>query len=205
MIDATERLTATIAGIQDAPPNKMEAIQSLRILLLGKVAPLPPPALSIFPTPQKPTPLFDIDKLVIIWNPQVVQTSPFPLKHNTNDIIPNCNTPAIVEDNSEDDTPIPNHSMCPLCHHLIHPLQNLPLRCNQLQLCTAHIINSSLRTSSCPHLHFALIHLCFIADMCLRLNASSWKQFPHPLTPPFTSFVPSLMRTQAMSLNINTL
>jgi hypothetical protein len=44
IIDAIERLSATIAGIQDAPPNKMEAIQSLCTLLLGKVAPFPPPA-----------------------------------------------------------------------------------------------------------------------------------------------------------------
>jgi hypothetical protein len=54
IIDATERLTAIIAGIQGAPLDKMEAIQSLRTLLLGKVAPLPPPAPSILPTPQVP-------------------------------------------------------------------------------------------------------------------------------------------------------
>ncbi len=59
--------------------------------------------------------------------------------------------------------------------------------------------------NSCPHLHFALIHLCFITDMCSRLKASSWRQSSHPLTPPFTSLVPSLMMTQAMSLNINTI
>jgi hypothetical protein len=40
IIDGTARLTAAIAGIQDTPPNKMEAIQPLCPLLLGKVAPL---------------------------------------------------------------------------------------------------------------------------------------------------------------------
>jgi hypothetical protein len=66
IIDATTRLTAAIAGVQDAHPNKMEAIQSLCILLLKEVAPIPPPAPSIFPAPQPPTPLVDVDKPVII-------------------------------------------------------------------------------------------------------------------------------------------
>jgi hypothetical protein len=57
IINATTRLTATIVGIQDPPPDKMEAIQSIHTLLLGEVALLPPPAPSILPTPQEPTPL----------------------------------------------------------------------------------------------------------------------------------------------------
>jgi hypothetical protein len=116
----------------------MEAIQSLRTLLLGEVTLLPPPAPSILPTPQEPTPLVDIDKPIINWNPQLVQPSLPPLKHNTNDIIPSGNTLAIVEDVSDNDTPISNHSMRPPCHHLICPLQNRPLTRNELQLCTAH-------------------------------------------------------------------
>jgi hypothetical protein len=59
IIDAITRLTTAIAGIQEAPPNKMEAIQSLYTLLLGKVAPLPPPASSILPTPPVITPTVD--------------------------------------------------------------------------------------------------------------------------------------------------
>jgi hypothetical protein len=51
IIHATKRLTATIAGMQEAPLDKMEAIQSLCTLLLGEVALLPPPAPSILPTP----------------------------------------------------------------------------------------------------------------------------------------------------------
>jgi hypothetical protein len=150
IIDTTERLSAAIAGIQDAPPNKMEAIQSLHTLLLGKVAPLTPPAQSILPTPQESTPLVDIDKPIIIWNPQVLQPSPPPLKHNTNNIIPNHNTPAIIEDDSDDDTPIPNHSTRPPCHHLICPLQNHPLMRNQLQLCTAHMMNHVITDKLMP-------------------------------------------------------
>jgi hypothetical protein len=95
IINSITRLTATIAGIQDAPPDKMEAIQSLCTLLLGKVAQLPPPTPSILPTPPPPTPMVDADELVIIWNPHLVQP-PLPT-HNldTNNIDSNCNTPAL--------------------------------------------------------------------------------------------------------------
>jgi hypothetical protein len=98
IIDATTRLTATIAGIQDAPPAKMEAILSLRTLLLGKIALLPSPTPSILPTPPPPTPLIDKDKHVIIWNQQLLQPSLPTHNHNIDDISSNRNTPAIVED-----------------------------------------------------------------------------------------------------------
>jgi hypothetical protein len=95
-IDATTRLTTAIAGVQDAPPDKMEAIQSLCTLLLGKVAPLSPPTQSILPTPQPPTPLVNVDKPIIIWNLQLVQPSLPTHNHNTEDISFNRNTPAIL-------------------------------------------------------------------------------------------------------------
>ncbi len=72
IIDATSRLTAAIAGIQDAPPNKMEAIQSFCTLLLGKVAPLTSPSPNISPPPT-PIPVVNEDEQVIIWNPQLAQ------------------------------------------------------------------------------------------------------------------------------------
>jgi hypothetical protein len=150
IIDATERLTAAIAGIQDAPPNKMEAIQSLCTLLLDKVALLPPPAPSILPTPQEPTPLVDIDKPVIIWNPQLVQPSLPPLINITNNIIPNRNTPAVIDNNSDNNIPVLNHSTCPPCLNLIRPLQNCPLTCNQLPLHTAHMINCVIADELMP-------------------------------------------------------
>jgi hypothetical protein len=119
----------------------MEAIKPLCILLLSKVAPLPPPAPIILPTPQTPTPLVNVDKAITIWNPQLVQPSLPTLNHNTNNISPNHNTPTIVEVDSDNDSPIPNRSTCPPLYHLIHQLQNCPLTCNQLQLRTAHMIN----------------------------------------------------------------
>jgi hypothetical protein len=79
----------------------MEAIQSLCTLLLGKVAPLSPPT-STLPTRPPPTPLVDEDKPINIWNPQLVQPSLPTHNLNTNDISSNCNTPEIIEDNSNE-------------------------------------------------------------------------------------------------------
>jgi hypothetical protein len=139
-IDNTTRITATIADIQDAS-NKMEAIQSLCTLLLGEVAPLPPLTPSILPTPPPPILVVDKDKPVIIWNPQLVQPALPTHNLNTNNIKSNRNTPAIVEDNGNNGSPIPNQRTYPPRHHLIHPLQNRPLTHNQLRLRSTHMIN----------------------------------------------------------------
>jgi hypothetical protein len=96
IIDATVRLTATSAGIQEAPHDKMEAIQSLCTLLLSKSTPIPPPAPKVLPTP-----------------PVIAQTS-LPLhKLTTPNISPNSNIPAIIKDDSDNDTPTPIHITCP--------------------------------------------------------------------------------------------
>jgi hypothetical protein len=42
ILQATERLADTIAGVQEAPPYKLAAITSLQALLLGKELPLEP-------------------------------------------------------------------------------------------------------------------------------------------------------------------
>jgi hypothetical protein len=68
IIDATTRLTTAIAGIQEAPRDKMEAIQSLCILVIGKIAPLPPLASSILPTHPVIVPTVD-NEPVTIWKP----------------------------------------------------------------------------------------------------------------------------------------
>jgi hypothetical protein len=133
IINTTTRLTAAIASIQDAPPNKMEAIQFLCTLLLGKVALLPPWSPSILPPPPPPTPVVNKDELV----------QPALPTHNlnTNNINSNCNTPAIVEDNGNNDSHILSQRTRPHCHQLICPLQNRPLTCNQLRLRLVHMIN----------------------------------------------------------------
>jgi hypothetical protein len=119
----------------------MEAIQSLCTLLLGKVAPLLPPSPSILPPPPQPISVINKDEPVIIWNPQLVQPASPTQNLNADDINSNRNTTAIVEDNGDDNSPIPSQRTHPPCHHLICPLQNRPLTCNQLRLRSAHMIN----------------------------------------------------------------
>jgi hypothetical protein len=62
-----------IAGVQEAPPDKMEAITSLRALLLGKEPPLEPVAP---PMPPVVAPRIDESKddgpTLIMWDPTAV-------------------------------------------------------------------------------------------------------------------------------------
>jgi hypothetical protein len=141
IIDATTRLTAAIAGVQDVPPNKMEAIQSLCTLLLGEDALLPPLIPSILPISPPTTPVVSKDEPIIIWNPQLARPALPTHNHNTNYINSNPNTPAIAKENGNGNSPISSQRTRPTCHHLICPLQNHPLTCNQLRLCSAHMIN----------------------------------------------------------------
>jgi hypothetical protein len=150
IIDATKRLIAAIAGIQDTPPDKMEAIQSLCTLLLGKVAPLSPPTPSILPNPPPPTTVVDKDEPIIIWNSHLVQPALLTHNLNTNDINSNRNTPAIIEDDGNDNSPIPSQHTSPPRHHLIRPLQNHPFTCNQLRLRSAHMINCVIADELMP-------------------------------------------------------
>ncbi len=195
IIDATMRLTATIAGIQKAPPNEMAAIKSLRTLLLGESTPIPPPAPSILPTPPVIA-TTDDNKPVTIWNPWKVQTSPPLHKHTSPYISTNSNILAIIEDDSDDNTPSPVHITHPSQHQHICPLQERLLTCNQLRLCTSHAINCLIANdlmptpSLCPHQ---------TSGMLLQHKTSSWRPPPCPLTPPSTSSAPSSIGTLAMS------
>jgi hypothetical protein len=157
IIDATTRLTAAISAIQDAPPNKMEAIQSLRTLLLSEVAPLPPPTPSILPTPPPSTPVVKEDEPVIIWNPQLVQPALPTPNVNTDDIYSNRNTPTIVNDNGNDNDPIPSQRTKSPCHHLICPLQKSPSHMQSIEtmLCTYDQLHHRGRT----HAHTCTSHL----------------------------------------------
>ncbi len=67
ILHATARLTAAIAGVQEALPDKLNAIQALRTLLLGKVPPTEPT------TPQVSAlhPFHD-EEPVFIWSPDQV-------------------------------------------------------------------------------------------------------------------------------------
>jgi hypothetical protein len=78
IVATTHLLTDAITSIQDAPPNKMQAILTLQQLLLGKTPPVPipinPPA-SPSPLPTvattTPTQLNNMDDEPIhMWDPQ---------------------------------------------------------------------------------------------------------------------------------------
>jgi hypothetical protein len=175
IINATTKLTAAIAGIQDAPPNKMEAIQFLCTLLLGKVAPLPQPTPSILPTPPPPTPMVNKVEPIIIWNPHLVKPALPTHNLNTNNINSNGNTPAIVVDNGDNKSPIPSQRTSPPCHNLICQLQNHPLTCNHFRLLSAHMINCVIvdellptpALCTCPpslHCGYAFVAECILLE-----------------------------------------
>jgi hypothetical protein len=90
------------------------------------------------------------DELVIIWNPQLVQPALPTPNVNTNNIYSKRNTPAIVEDDDDNEDPVPSqHTQSPR-HHLICPLQNHPFTCNQLRRCSAHMINCVIAEELIP-------------------------------------------------------
>jgi hypothetical protein len=150
IIDATTRLTAAIAGIQDSPPNEMEAIQSLCTLLLGEVAPLPPPTPSILPTPPPPTPVVEEDKPIIIWNPQLVQPALPTPNVNTDDFYSKCNTPAIVKDDDNNNDPVPGqHTQLPFAKPSPH---TQPI---ETTLCSYDHLHQRRRI----HAHICTLHL----------------------------------------------
>jgi hypothetical protein len=201
IINVTTRLTATIAGIQDATPNEMEAILSLCTLLLGKVAPLPPPTPSILPTPPPLTPVVNKDEPIVIWNPQLVQPALPTHNLNTNDINSNCNTPAIVEYDGNNNSPILSQCTRPPCHHLICPLQYCPLTHNQLRLRSAHMINCIIMEELMPTPALcicppSLHHRYAFTAECILLETIA--------LPSHSTVQPSLTMTQAMSSNIDT-
>jgi hypothetical protein len=51
ILQATEYLANAIAGVQEAPPDKLSAITSLRALLLGKELPPEPVEALVTPNP----------------------------------------------------------------------------------------------------------------------------------------------------------
>ena len=71
IIEATKKLTSVIAGGQDAPPDKLEAIQALGSILLGKE---PTPSNTVLPAltqrPPTPTVTHAEEPPIQMWNPQ---------------------------------------------------------------------------------------------------------------------------------------
>jgi hypothetical protein len=115
----------------------MEAIQSLCTLLLGEVAPLPPPTPSILPTPPPPTPVVDKDEPIInLFSLPCLPTTSTPMTST-----PTATLLQSLRTMAKKTHLIPSQITCQPCHHLICPLQNRPLTRNQLRLCSAHVID----------------------------------------------------------------
>ena len=100
ILHATAHLTAVITGVQEAPPDKLTAIQALRTLLLGKV----PPAEPTTPQVSAPHP-FHEEEPVFIWSPDQVQP---PTQNNVTisqtSAPARATTPAIIKDGSNDES-----------------------------------------------------------------------------------------------------
>ena len=134
ILHATAHLTAVITGVQEAPPDKLTAIQALRTLLLGKV----PPAEPTTPQVSAPRPFHDKEP-VFIWSPDQVQQ---PTRNNgTNSP---TSVPALVttldtiEEDSNDESLPPTLLQCsPRTHATSSPTTTLA----RLNLRTAHMIN----------------------------------------------------------------
>ncbi len=124
ILKATHRLTVAIKDIQEAAPDKLQAIESLRRILLGKQIPQQP-------RPPPPTPLHDsdVDKEPIhMWDPTIHTQITLPLAATSDapqteraiidddDNAPTCPVPAVhtghpaIIHNNDDAPPI---SRCP--------------------------------------------------------------------------------------------
>jgi hypothetical protein len=155
IIAATRHLTDTIAGIQEAPPDEIQAILTLLQLLLGKSPPIPIPidlpsvaAPPVVDTPNIPLQLNDTDnKPIHMWDPSLVPQH-VPMEHHH-----------IVTSNDD------NH-LCPVAiikqnkitHTQAPPHPEPPIRTRAQQCCTraqqrsahVHLINSTIMDALMP-------------------------------------------------------
>ncbi len=70
ILAATKALTAAISGTQELPPDELQAITTLRHLLLGETAPTPVPIDTPAVAPPTPPALDHVDdKPVLLWDP----------------------------------------------------------------------------------------------------------------------------------------
>jgi hypothetical protein len=153
IVTATRILIDAITGVQEVAPNKMQAILTLRQLLLSKTPPVPvpvdPPASpspSPIGAPTTPTQLEDMDdKPIHMWDPQQLpQHAPkYHTATPTNDDNP---TPiAIIEDNT---TPAQTTS------------HSIPHCQTRTQHCAAHVhlINSAIIKALTPLIDLKLTY-----------------------------------------------
>jgi hypothetical protein len=131
-------------GVQEAPPNELQAIATLRHLLLGEVPPTPVPVVPPPITPLPPPIPNTVDKEPMhIWGPNARQ-----LKHVPHAIIPSTNTtphhhapgPNFIDDDNNNSpitpTPCAAQEACTRAQH-----------CTQQRI---HLINSVITKALMP-------------------------------------------------------
>jgi hypothetical protein len=155
IIAVTRHLTDAIAGIQEAPPDKLQAILTLHQLLLGKSPPVPipidPPSIPAPPevdTSNMPLQLNDTDdKPIHMWDPSLVPQHN-PMKHHHIVTSNNKDRPRLVAIIKQDK----------ITHTQALPHPKPPIRTQAQQRCTraqhqsahVHLINSAIMDALMP-------------------------------------------------------
>jgi hypothetical protein len=163
ILEATRRLADAINGVQEAPPDKMAAIQSLQALLLG-VETLQEPEPSLQPCRPKaplavspPAEMEHGNPPIHMWNPRAdvtlaIHKSCSPAR------LPTSPVPAVIKDVIEkfNALPIPIIANSPACY--VRPPQAQPITRSQLRECTMHMINSAVSDALMPRLVTATVN-----------------------------------------------
>ena len=188
-------LTAAIEGVQEAPPDKLAAIQALRTLFLGKVPPTEPST----PQVRAPRPVHD-EEPVFIWSPDQVQQLTQNKCNNSPTSSPaHTTTPAIIEEDSDDESLPPRtllrHSPPDARHILTHHRACSPQRMD---------ITHDKLSSRKPRCHLQpRTHPPANKDMLLQRTISTPSIYPLPQMHLNTSLARSSTTPQVTCSNID--
>ncbi len=143
IIAATCDLMTAILGIQEAPPNKLQAIATLSHILLGEVPPTPIPIDPVLIAPMPPPLAAAVDKKPVhIWDPNA-----HLLQHIQDVIVPGTTTmpgqhaagPAFIDKDNDSPVAPPPCAARTACTHAQH--------CTQQQV---HLINLVITEALMP-------------------------------------------------------
>jgi hypothetical protein len=135
--------------VSDAP-SELEAIQNLRLLLLGEAPPLPIPINPPPPVPPAPTPVHEeIDNRPIhIWDPRTVPT--LPTLATTSPLSPSPGPNLIITSDSDNVTKDTNHAVPTLSqtHRTVNFTRSMARHTHSNHI---HLINSAISEALLPH------------------------------------------------------